>query len=125
MINKTNKTVKIIDFKSGTPSTKWGSTTKYLNYKQQLYFYVLLIETSRTYRDYSVESAELEFIEPLPSGECAPPLKLDFKSEEYAHFKKLVLAVWQHIQAVNLPDISSYATSAAGMRQFEKDLVSE
>lgn len=124
-INKTNKTVKIIDFKSGTPSTKWGSTTKYLNYKQQLYFYVLLIETSRTYREYSVESAELEFIEPLPSGGSAPPLMLDFKPEEYAHFKKLVLAVWQHIQAVNLPDISSYATSAAGMRQFEKDLVSE
>lgn len=124
-IDKVNKTVRIIDFKSGKPSTKWGSTTKYLSYKQQLYFYILLIESSRIYRDYSVESAELEFIEPLTSGECAPPLQLDYKPEEYAHFKKLVLAVWQHIQAVDLPDISSYATSASGMRQFEKDLVNE
>lgn len=122
-IDKTKKTVRIIDFKSGKPSTKWGSTTKYLNYKQQLYFYVLLIETSRTYREYGVESAELEFIEPLQNGECAPPLKLDFKPAEYAHFKQLVLAVWQHIQAVDLPDISTYPSSATGMRQFEQYLV--
>jgi DNA helicase II / ATP-dependent DNA helicase PcrA len=124
-IDSAKKTVRIIDFKSGRPSTKWGSTTKYLNYKQQLYFYVLLVELSRTYRDYSVSSAELEFIEPLPNGECAPPLKLEFKSEEYAHFKQLVLAVWAHIQAVDLPDISTYPESAAGMKQFEKDLTEE
>jgi len=124
-IDKAKKTVRIVDFKSGKPSTRWGTTTKYLNYKQQLYFYVLLIETSRTYRDYSVASAELEFIEPLQNGKCAPPLKLDFKPEEYAHFKKLVLAVWQHIQAVDLPDISTYQASAAGMKLFEKDLITD
>lgn len=124
-INKTNKTVRIIDFKSGTPSTKWGSTAKYLNYKQQLYFYILLIETSHTYQGYTVESAALEFIEPLPSGESAPPLELTFSQADYDRFKHLVVAVWHHIQNVDLPDISIYPPNATGIRQFESDLLSQ
>lgn len=121
-IDKAAKTVRIIDFKSGSPSAKWGSTTKYLNYKQQLYFYILLIERSNTYRGYRVDSAALEFIEPLPSGECAPPLELKFNQTEYDEFKQLVTAVWQHIQALNLPDISAYPQTASGMKKFITDL---
>lgn len=124
-VNKTDKTVRIIDFKSGTPSAKWGSTTKYLNYKQQLYFYMLLIERSNTYRGYRVESAALEFIEPLSSGECAPPLELKFNQTEYDEFKRLVVAVWHHIMKLDLPDISGYAQTASGMRQFIKDLTKD
>ncbi len=121
-VDKKAKTVRIIDFKSGNPSIKWGSTSKYLNYKQQLYFYTLLVEKSASYRGYKVESAALEFIEPLPSGECAPPLELKFDADEYTEFKCLVVNVWQHIQTLELPDISGYAASAAGMRQFIADL---
>lgn len=122
-VNKADKTVRIIDFKSGSPSTKWGSTTKHIGYKNQLYFYMLLIERSSTYRDYRVDSAALEFIEPLPSGECAPPLELKFNQTEYDDFKKLVVSVWQHTQNLKLPDISAYAQSPTGMRQFIKDLI--
>lgn len=121
-VDRTNKTLRIIDFKSGNPSTKWGSTSKYLNYKQQLYFYILLTELSSTYKGYTVENAALEFIEPLPNGECAPPLDLTFNQAEYEHFKQLLLSVWGHIQELDLPDISGYAQTAAGMRQFEQDL---
>lgn len=117
-VDKTRRTVRIIDFKSGTPSTKWGSGTKYLKYRQQLYFYHLLIETSRTFRGYTVQSAALEFIEPLPTGECAPPLELVFNQKEYDEFKKLLLAVWQRIQTLDLPDVTDLPTSATGVRNF-------
>lgn len=122
-IDRANKTLRIIDFKSGRPSTKWASDTKAITYQQQLYFYVLLAETSREYRGYKVESAALEFIEPLPDGQCAPPLELTFDQEKYETFKKLVVAVWEHIVALDLPDISTYKQSAAGMRTFIADLL--
>jgi DNA helicase-2/ATP-dependent DNA helicase PcrA len=122
-IDRANKTVRIIDFKSGSASAKWGTTAKYVNYKQQLYFYHLLIETSRTYKGYKVASAALEFIEPLQTGECAPPLELQFNQAEYDKFKLLVLAVWRRIKAVDLPDISSYPETAAGIKQFEQFLL--
>ncbi|MDQ3064800.1 MAG: ATP-dependent helicase [bacterium] len=122
-VNKKNKTLRIIDFKSGTPSTKWGSTSKFIAYKQQLYFYILLAETSYTYRDYVVESAALEFIEPLSNGNCAAALELKFNQSEYDEFKLLVKKVWQHIMDLDLPDISSYPANAKGMRSFINFLI--
>lgn len=122
-IDEENKSLRIIDFKSGSASTKWSSQTKYLNYKQQLYFYMLLIEHSHTYRGYRIESAALEFIEPLTDGSIAPRLVLPFKEKEYEEFKKLVVAVWNKVQNLELPDISSYPVSPVGMRSFITDLV--
>lgn len=121
-VDKEHKTVKIIDFKSGKPSIKWSSQSKYIAYKQQLYFYTLLIEKSNTYKGYTVESARLEFIEPLTNGNVAPPLVLPFDEAEYATFKQLVVSVWNHIQTLNLPDISNYTENATGMRQFIQSL---
>ncbi len=123
-VDAANKTVRIIDFKSGTPSTKWSSQTKYLGYKQQLYFYHLLIERSHTYKGYKVASAALEFLQPLENGQVAPPLELPFDPQEYEEFKQLVVAVWNRIQNLDLPDTSTYAQTAPGMRKFAQDLIS-
>lgn len=122
-IDKANKTVRIIDFKSGTPASKWSTESKYLNYRQQLYFYILLIEKSHTYADYKVESARLEFIEPLGDGTVAKPLVLPFDQKEYDEFKKLIVAVWSKVQALNLPDTSQYPATSTGTRKFITDLI--
>lgn len=122
-INEEAKTVRIVDFKSGTPSTKWSAATKYKNYKQQLYFYVLLIEKSHSYKGYKVEQAALEFIEPLGNGKAAPPLALEFNQEEYEKFKKLISVVWQRIMTLDFPDISKYTPNLQGTLQFEDDLL--
>lgn len=123
-INQTDKTVRIIDFKSGTPATKWSHESKYLNYRQQLYFYILLIEKSHTFAGYTVESARLEFIEPLGDGTVAKPLVLPFDQKEYEQFKLLIAAVWNRIQSLDLPDTSSYPATSVGTRDFIKDLIS-
>lgn len=122
-IDRTNKTLRIIDFKSGRAHTKWGSDTKSITYQQQLYFYILLAEKSREFKDYKVTSAALEFIEPLPNGECAEPLELNFDTAKFDEFKKLVLAVWRRIDELDLPDVSGYPASAPGMRSFIQDLL--
>ncbi|MEO8862739.1 MAG: ATP-dependent DNA helicase [Candidatus Saccharimonadales bacterium] len=122
-IDEQNKTVRIIDFKSGNPSTKWSSDVKYINYKQQLYFYILLMEKSQTYKNYKVESAALDFIEPLAEGTAAPQLKLEFNQQDYDDFKRLVVGVWERIQLLDLPDVSNYPKSAVGMKSFIKYLI--
>lgn len=122
-INEKAKTVRIVDFKSGSPSTKWSAATKYKNYKQQLYFYILLIEKSNTYKGYKVEQAALEFIEPLGDGQVAPPLVLEFDQEEYKKFKKLIRIVWQKVITLEFPDTSKYTPDLKGTIQFEKDLL--
>lgn len=121
-IDEANKIVHIIDFKSGTPATKWSLESKYLNYKQQLYFYILLIEKSHTYAGYKVESARLEFIEPLGDGTVAKPLILQFNDKEYEAFKKLVKVVWDKVQDLDLPDTSTYPATSTGTRAFITDL---
>lgn len=122
-INEINKTVQIIDFKSGTPATKWSTESKYLNYKQQLYFYILLIERSHSYSSYKVESARLEFIEPLGDGTVAKPLVLQFNDKEYEEFKILIKAVWDKVKNLDLPDTSLYPLTSAGTRKFISDLI--
>ena len=122
-IDQKHKSVRIIDFKSGAPSTKWSTESKYLSYKQQLYFYILLIEKSHTYKSYKVESAALEFIEPLSDGTIAKPLLLKFDAKEYEEFKQLVVTVWCHIKDLDLPDVSQMPTSSVGSRMFIKSLL--
>ena len=39
-------------------------------------------------------------------------------------FKQLVVAVWNRIQNLDLPDTSTYAQTAPGMRKFAQDLIS-
>lgn len=124
-IDESNKTVRIIDFKSGTPATKWSTESKYLNYKQQLYFYILLIERSHSYANYRVESARLEFIEPLGDGTVAKPLTLQFDEAEYEEFKLLVKAVWDRVKDLDLPDTSVYPATSTGTRSFIKDLTKQ
>lgn len=117
-IDESSKTVRIIDFKSGKPATKWSADSKYRNYKQQLYFYMLLLEHSQTYKQYSVESASLEFIEPLANGKPAPPLVLRFNADEYTAFKLLLVAVWQRIQKLDLPEATQYPANHKGTADF-------
>jgi len=126
-IDKTNKTILVSDYKTGKPLPGWYGKDeldkiKLHNYKQQLMFYKLLVENSRDWREYKVEKASLRFIEPSKSGEIYE-LSTDFNSDEMEQFKKLLIAVWNHIIILDLPDISKYDKSFKGILAFEQDLV--
>jgi DNA helicase-2/ATP-dependent DNA helicase PcrA len=101
-IDEANKAVHIVDFKTGSPATKWDTSLKLQKYKQQLYFYKLLIEGSHSWNRYKVASARLEFVEPLSSGSLAPPLYVQFSDKEQNEVEQLIADVWQKIMTLDL-----------------------
>ncbi len=120
-IDTANKTIVVVDYKTGKPHSKWGSQPKLHRYQLQLYCYKLLIEGSRTYRGYTVTGGRIEFIEPDADGHIHT-LELAFSDDEVARVKRLIQALWQHVQELTLPDTTGYDATLAGIKQFETDL---
>jgi DNA helicase-2/ATP-dependent DNA helicase PcrA len=124
LINRADKTITVIDYKTGSSFNRWVSDHKLHKYRLQLYCYKLLIERSHTYRGYRVEQGILEFVEPDDKG-AINALTLDFNDQELQRTVQLLSAAWQKIQTLDLPDVSSYDPSFAGSKQFEADLLAE
>lgn len=125
-VDTKNKTVRIADYKTGDALKLWKSNSnlKSRKYEQQLYFYKFLIEGSNTYRGYRVESARLEFVEPLQSsGKIPEPLYITFDKEKESELKTLIMATWYAITTLKFPTASSYPATMAGIRDFEKYLI--
>jgi ATP-dependent helicase/DNAse subunit B len=123
-IDAANKTITVVDYKTGKPHAKWGSEPRLHRYQMQLYCYKLLIEGSHSFRGYKVTSGRIEFIEPDVDGKIYS-LELAFKDDELERVKVLVDALWDRVQALDFPDVSGYEASLAGIKQFEADLISK
>jgi RecB family exonuclease len=121
-IDTDNKTIRIVDYKTGTPHRSWASDVLLYKYRQQLYFYKLLVNGSKRWKGYTVLDARLEFVEPDVSGAILPPLLLHFDLNEEEELIELIQVVWQHIMHFHFPDIQSYKPTIAGIKQFVKDL---
>ncbi len=126
-INTSDKTIIVTDYKTGKPSTSWKGKTDYEKiklhkYKQQLMFYKLLVEHSRDYGNYEVESGTIQFVEPTPAGSIVA-LDVSFDQEELTIFSKLIQAVWQNITTLNFIDTASYDKSYKGILAFEEHLL--
>lgn len=124
IIDKQAKTIVIADYKTGSSHKRWEHTVKLHKYKQQLYLYRALIEHSRKFSGYTVTDAYLEFIEPDDEG-IINELHISFDEQEYAHIKKLAEAVWNKIQMIDIPDVSSYDTTIKGVELFEQYLLED
>lgn len=121
-IDEKTKTITVVDYKTGRSTARWAKTLKLHKYAQQLYCYKILIEHSRTYKNYTVNAGRIEFIEPDESG-AIHALDLTFKPEEVEHTQQLLQAVWQRICNLNMPDISGYEVGIASVLQFEQDII--
>jgi DNA helicase-2/ATP-dependent DNA helicase PcrA len=121
-IDRTDKTITVVDYKTGASYSKWENSSKLHKYQQQLYCYKLLIEKSRSYAGYTVTQGRLAFIEPDKDG-AINILELQFEPGELTRTTKLVQAMWQHVMTLNLPDVSSYDATIKGIKQFEQDLL--
>jgi ATP-dependent exoDNAse (exonuclease V) beta subunit len=122
-IDRTARVITVVDYKTGRPHARWSnSDAKLYKYSLQLYCYKLLIEGSRTYRGYTVNAGRLEFIEPDADG-TIHAISLTFQDDELARVRELLQAMWRRVQILDLPGVSSYNNSLAGIRQFEADLL--
>lgn len=122
-VDRKNKTITVIDYKTGKSHAKWGSEARLHKYKLQLYCYKLLIEGSMSFRGYRVTQGRIEFIEPDIQGRIHH-LELEFTDTELAQTTQLLQAIWNHVKQLTFPEITDYDTSLTGMLQFEKDLIS-
>ena len=121
-INRKDKTIVVVDYKTGKGYSKWLSDPKLYKYRRQLYSYKLLIENSITYSGFSVVGGRLEFVEPTEQGHINV-LDLNFESGEAERTRLLMQALWRHVKSFDFPDTSKYGDSLAGMKQFEQDLI--
>ncbi len=121
-INKEDKTIVVVDYKTGKSFSKWMSDAKLHKYKQQLYCYKLLIEHSPTYQSYTVTEGRLEFIEPNSNNQITP-LSLTFEKKELDRTVQLLKAMWQYVHTLQFPDTSKYQPTIAGIKAFEEDII--
>ena len=122
IINPTDKTITIVDYKTGQAHTHWTHDVKLHKYELQLYFYRLLVEQSHAFAGYTVTDAYLEFVEPDEHGNIIE-LHALFDDTKMQTLTKLIQAIWQHITTINLPAIDTYSKDIHGIEAFERDLI--
>ena len=124
-VDKEQKKLYIVDYKTSKPVSSWASSTSAYKYKHQLYFYKFLLEGSHTWKGYIVEGARLEFVEPtdLKNGDIQPPLIIQFNDQEEQEIKQLIKVVWDKIQKLDLPPTTKYSKNIQGTKLFEQDLL--
>lgn len=122
VIDEKTRTITVVDYKVGQSYSRWQSgVVKLHNFRKQLLFYKLLIESSARYRNYRVTKGIIEFVEPDEQGTIRQ-LELDYSDDEVEQMRQLIIGVWKRIQTLELPDVKSYQPSLAGIRKFEDDL---
>ncbi len=121
IIDKKNREITVVDFKTGQSFDKWSSELKLHKYKQQLYFYKLLVEGSYRYSDYRVTSAYLDFIE--AKSDHSRRLYLEFDEQEQQRLVQLIKAMWIRVRNLDFPDVNEYPKTLSGVKQFEDYLI--
>ena len=125
-MNEKDKTITVVDFHTGKQLADWSSRSlqnesKAWGYKNQLQSYKLLIERSRRWGGkYTVTLGKLVFVEPDKNGEFVT-LDLDLQIAD-PEFEKLVVAVWQKMQTLELDAPSG--SSMSDIYEYSDSLLS-
>lgn len=121
------RVLDVYDFKTGSHKRSWDGHDEIKKiqlhgYKRQLIFYKLLVEHSRDFSKYRVNTGYLEFLDPTNDGQIVL-LSYQIQEEDVERMKQLIEAVQKKITTLDFPDISKYETSLAGIIAFENDLI--
>jgi DNA helicase-2/ATP-dependent DNA helicase PcrA len=122
IIDEKSRTITVVDYKVGQSYSRWQpGIIKLHNFRKQLLFYKLLIESSARFRKYRVTRGVIEFVEPDEKGKIRQ-LELEYDESELLSMVELINGVWRHVQSLELPDTKAYSPSLAGIRKFEEQL---
>ena len=123
-IGKSKDKLVIIDYKTSEKSyQKWANIDHLYDYKRQLYFYLLLIKSSKQFSSYKDIVTRIDFINQDPNKTLS--LELNIESSEEERIKILISKVWDHISNLNFPDTSKYPKTLKGIISFENDLIDD
>ena len=109
-INEANKTIVVSDFKTSRPKSKWANNDNTFKYRIQLYFYKILVESSRAFQNYRVTGGRIDYISADTYGQIRP-LELEFKDSEEAHIKEAIQYVFHLIKTLEMPSVSEFKDS--------------
>ncbi len=128
MTQVSKTTINVIDFKTGSGFEAWKQSDKYKalkswQYRNQLIFYKILVENSRNWGKFSVDTGTIDFIEPV-NGKIIT-LEYEISDADVERLSLIIQAVWQSIMSLDFPDTSDYEPSVAGIKQFEDDLINK
>lgn len=125
MVDERSRQITVLDYKIGRPYSRWQpGVLKLHNFRNQLMFYKLLIESSARFKSYSVVRGIIEFVEPDESGKIQR-LELDYDDVELQRLRQVIAGVWRCTQSLELPDVSKYPQTVGGIRQFEDVLANQ
>lgn len=127
-IDESTKTIKVTDYKTGKPSPSWKGRAEYEkiklhHYRQQLILYKILIENSRQFTGYKVNSGVIEFVEPDSNGKIHQ-LELDCSDidSEVQELIELIQSVWDRIMALDFETREEFPPTLAGIIAFENTI---
>lgn len=121
---KDKNEILVTDFKTGKSFTSWeAKDNEYTKiklhfYQYQLVYYKLLIKNSRTYKNYSVNLGQIEFIEADDNGKINV-LELKLNDELVERVSKLANIVYNKILNLDFPDVTKYTHTEAGKEKEE------
>ena len=93
-------------------------------HRRQLVFYKLLVEHSRDFKNYQVNSGSLMFVEPDQETKKIVHLSHDISLQETEELAKLIEIVYNKILNFDFPDTThKYPQTAKGTRMFIDDLL--
>ncbi|MBP7670884.1 ATP-dependent helicase [Candidatus Gracilibacteria bacterium] len=126
-LDPNTQTALVIDYKTGKPFRDWNAydeknQRKAWEYKNQLIFYKLLLENSRTFGDkYQVKKGKIEFIEPFKDQNIA--LTLEITDHDLQQTKKLIEIIYRKITTLDFPDTTKYGNDFGATQLFINDLL--
>ena len=131
-LDTVTKKVRVVDLKTGKGQGVWknGSANEYMKlkldkYHRQLVFYKLLLENSRDWKGYTVDTGSLLFVEPHPDTNEIYDLETPITQEDTEQLASLIEIVYHKILAFDFPDTDRYPKTAKGVRSFVDDLLAK
>ncbi|MDX9971055.1 MAG: ATP-dependent DNA helicase [Candidatus Gracilibacteria bacterium] len=124
-----DSSLEVVDYKTGRAFSTWyqmrnKSGDKLWHFEMQLYFYKILVESSRKFGGkFKVDSGRFEFIEPDKATGKTFTLSLNYEAQKEERLRRLIKAVSKHISELKFPNVEHYPKTIQGIRAFEDDLL--
>lgn len=104
IIDKQEKLVNVVDYKTGNSDSAYLKLKKDGNYFRQLVFYKILCDNAPQF-GYTMQSGEIDFIEPSKKGYIKK--RIDITQKDVEQLTDVMTRVWQEIHELKFMDPES------------------
>ena len=122
-IDKENKIIEIYDFKTGVfyPTKNWWGKASLLRYMLQLNFYKLLLNCSSEFKNYTVKTGHILFVNPDKDDEVYDKI-YEYNDKDFEIFKNLLTSVYSHIKSLDFLEKDSSLFVEPDVDKDHKDI---